>query len=67
MKRSLIILILIAPALVNVFFVLIPQADMASPQPIFHFYSVTFISLAAAVVSMAGGGVINNEPLTMAG
>ena len=52
MKRWLIVLALITPALLLVFFSLVPQADTSSPQPIFHFYVVTFISFAAAVVSI---------------
>jgi signal transduction histidine kinase len=52
MKRWLIILGLIAPALVLIFFALNPQADTATPQPLFHFYVVTFITFAAAVVSI---------------
>ena len=52
MKRILIILALLAPALILVFFTLQPQADRTVSIPIFHFYLVTFITFAAAVISI---------------
>lgn len=52
MKRWLIILALIAPGLVLLYFWLNPQADTSTPQPLFHFYVVTFTTFAAAVVSI---------------
>jgi signal transduction histidine kinase len=61
MKRALILLALIAPALVLVFFTLVPQADTATPQPIFHFYIVTFIAFASAVVAILLASSLGSE------
>jgi len=52
MKRILVFLALIAPAAALVFFTLNPQADRTVSLPIFHFYLVTFITFAAAVISI---------------
>ena len=52
MKRILIILALFAPALLLLYFTLQPQADKSVNVPIFHFYLVTFITFAAAVISI---------------
>lgn len=52
MKRILILLALVAPALILVYFKLQPQADRTVSIPIFHFYLVTFITFAAAVISI---------------
>ncbi len=52
MKRILIILALLAPAIVLVYFNLQPQADRNVNLPTFHFYVVTFITFSAAVVSI---------------
>ncbi len=52
MKRLLIILALIAPALALVFFWFNPQADILYSIPIAHFYIVTFITFSAAVISI---------------
>ena len=52
MKRILIILALLAPALGLVYFTLQPQNDKTVSLPIFHFYLVTFITFAAAVISI---------------
>jgi predicted membrane-bound dolichyl-phosphate-mannose-protein mannosyltransferase len=52
MKRCLVGLALIVPALALIYFTLQPQANTSSPQPLFHFYVVTFMSFAAAVVSI---------------
>ena len=52
MRRILVILALIAPAVSLVYFWLQPQADLVSSQPIFHFYLVTFITFSAAVISI---------------
>ncbi|MGC1377658.1 MAG: adenylate/guanylate cyclase domain-containing protein [Anaerolineales bacterium] len=52
MKRILIILALLAPALGLLYFTLQPQADLTVNLPIFHFYLVTFITFAAAVISI---------------
>ena len=52
MKRIPIILALFAPALILLYFTLQPQADKTVSLPIFHFYLVTFITFAAAVISI---------------
>ncbi len=55
MKRVPIILTifaLLAPALGLIYFTLQPQADQTVSLPIFHFYLVTFITFAAAVISI---------------
>jgi len=52
MKRILTILALLAPVLVLLYFTLQPQADQTVSLPIFHFYLVTFITFAAAVISI---------------
>ena len=52
MRRILIILALLAPALVLAYFTLQPQADKTVSIPVFHFYLVTFITFAAAVISI---------------
>lgn len=61
MKRALIILALIAPALLLLFFTLVPQADTATPQPLFHFYIVTFITFASAVVAILLAASLGSE------
>lgn len=52
MRRILALLVLIAPALALVFFTLQPETDRTVSLPIFHFYLVTFITFAAAVISI---------------
>jgi signal transduction histidine kinase len=52
MRRILIVLGLIAPALVLLFFWLEPQFDVNSPQSLGHFYVVTFTAFSAAVISL---------------
>lgn len=52
MKRILIFLALLAPALGLAYFTLQPQADQNVSLPIFHFYLVTFTTFAAAVISI---------------
>ena len=52
MKRIVIILALLAPALALLYFNLQPQADRNVNLPTFHFYVVTFITFSAAVVSI---------------
>jgi class 3 adenylate cyclase len=52
MKRFLIVLALIAPPVCLLFFKLDPQADKTISLPLFHFYLVTFITFAAAVISI---------------
>lgn len=52
MKRILITLALLTPALGLLYFTLQPQADKTVSLPIFHFYLVTFITFAAAVISI---------------
>src|SRR5512134_3851248 len=52
MRRFLIALAFVAPALVLLFFKLRPDLDFGSPHPLFHFYMVTFTTVAAAVVSI---------------
>ena len=52
MKRIIILLGLLAPALVLLYFTLQPEADQTVSLPLFHFYLVTFITFAAAVISI---------------
>jgi signal transduction histidine kinase len=61
MKRALILLALIAPTLLLIFFSLVPQADTATPQPIFHFYIVTFIAFSSAVVAILLASSLGSE------
>jgi signal transduction histidine kinase len=52
MKRALLILALVAPSLFLGFLSLQPQADARASLPLFHFYIVTFVTFAAAVISI---------------
>jgi len=52
MKRLLILLALIAPALALVFFWFNPAADVSYSIPVAHFYIVTFTTFSAAVISI---------------
>ncbi|MCL4867364.1 MAG: hypothetical protein KJ063_00210 [Anaerolineae bacterium] len=51
MKRLLIILSLVGPTVLLVGLALFPEWDITFHNPLFHFYVVTFITFAAAVVS----------------
>ncbi len=52
MKRVFLILALLAPALILTYFAWQPGDDKTVSLPIFHFYLVTFITFAAAVISI---------------
>lgn len=58
MRRLLIVLAFLAPALALLFFRLRPDLDPGSPNPLFHFYMVTFTTFAAAVVSILLSSVL---------
>ncbi|MFW6069059.1 MAG: hypothetical protein ACOC9E_05705, partial [Chloroflexota bacterium] len=51
MRRSAIVLALVAPALILLFFWLRPDLDPTLRVPLLHFYIVSFTSLSATVVS----------------
>ena len=61
MKRWLIGLALIAPALLLIFFSIQPSADLVARLPLFHFYIVTFITFAAAVISILLSAALGPE------
>ena len=52
MRRVLVVLALVAPALALLFFYLDPGADLTLELPLQHFYVVTFTTFAAAVISI---------------
>src|ERR1051326_2163847 len=52
MKKALVILAFVLPALSLGFWSLFPQADPSWPAPLFHFYIVSFTTFAATVVSL---------------
>src|SRR5258708_1461033 len=51
-KRTLVIIALLAPAMTLIFFTIQPRADRTVSLPLFHFYLVTFITFSAAVISI---------------
>lgn len=51
-KRILVIVALLAPAMALVYFTLQRRADLTISLPLFHFYLVTFITFSAAVISI---------------
>ncbi|MBI3240829.1 MAG: hypothetical protein HYZ49_00845 [Chloroflexi bacterium] len=61
MKRILIVLGLLAPALVLAYFTLQPKADTFVSVPLFHFYIVTFTTFSAAVVALMLGLALGDE------
>lgn len=52
MKRLFVVLALLIPPILLLFFRLFPNADPAATHPLFHFYIVSFASFAAGVVSI---------------
>jgi hypothetical protein len=52
MKRISIYLALVAPAVGLGLWALFPEADPSFAAPLFHFYVVTFTTIAATVVSL---------------
>ena len=52
MKRIVVILALVVPALALAGWALFPGADVVLQAPLFHFYIVTFTTFAATVVSL---------------
>lgn len=55
MKRFLVGLVFVAPALVLIYYSTQPQLDPTLQAPLFHFYVVTFTAFAAAVISILLG------------
>ena len=64
MKRWLVGLALIAPAIGLSVFALRPDADLSAQRPLLHFHIVTFTTFAAAVISILLGTALgsNAEP-----
>jgi signal transduction histidine kinase len=52
MKKALVALALVLPAIILGLAYLFPQADPFLPAPLFHFYIVSFTTFAATVVSL---------------
>lgn len=52
MKRLLVYLVLILPALLLALYTAFPGADVTLAEPLFHFYIVTFSTFAATVLSL---------------
>ena len=52
MKRNLIFQSIIIPIALLVAFAAFPELDIVSPQPVIHFYLVTFVTFTAVVVTL---------------
>ena len=52
MKRPAIILSIVLPAFLLIIFAIFPNLDVASPQPILHFYLVVFFTYVAIVAAL---------------
>ena len=64
MKRNLIFQSIIIPIAILVAFTAFPDLDVASPQPVIHFYLVTFFTFVAVVVALLVGITLGaNSPV----
>ncbi|MBP7998201.1 MAG: hypothetical protein KA314_02285 [Chloroflexi bacterium] len=63
MRRILIIVSLVGPAIFLAILALFPELDVAIHQPLFHFYIVTFFTFAAAVTSLFIVNTIHQQGL----
>ncbi len=63
MKKTIIILSIVVPTSLLAFFALVPSADLVIEARVFHFYIVTFFTLASVVAAYLVGLVLGqNSP-----